>query len=303
MNTDQTIQYVFQDTIDRITVGSTNRGLFLHRLKRGDKVLLELIEKVTVNHREIKLYQSDYKTIEISNVNVPRLYKIYSVDEKCAIIITEFIMGAGTRPNLTPKEGELLGKYFVEIARVKFGRFKETGPPSRLTAADLEYLIKACQDSEDKILCEAIIESLPSLYVFLDSIPLVFCHNDLNWDNMAIPGETFNIRPFIFDWQSYSKNYLGADLHFFVAYGEERLAKNAIESVFSGYEKEVNRIGFDKHIDVVDIKKVATYVGLLWRIGWMRGLEVSSSRNKDFFEFAKNSAKSYAQILWQNYLK
>lgn len=260
--------------ITPLTEGATNLGLAVHTFSRNGATILEMVERRTKHAQEGAFYVDHYKHLEVSPINVPRLFYVEARTLRSFNIFTEKLDGAMHRPKLDPDAAGDLGLYLAELALIKIPTLKKYAKDRALSANGLAIIEQNCAEAKDSCLYHSVAKRLPDISERLALLPDVVSHNDLYWPNMAVPSDGDMTSPFILDWATASQNRLGADLHFFA----EEFLKNSngalATSFFNCYADRINRARLtDTPVSPDDLILSALSFGLALRLNWMRTID------------------------------
>lgn len=258
--------------ITPIDVGATNVGIVVHSFNRNRKSIFKFVEKHTRNINERHFYTDKYHILEFSALNVPRLYCVNQVTPQKWMILTEMIEGAMRRPKLCTAAAAVLGTYLAEVALLEIADLQPHRLARRLTVEDVETAEQACQTEDERALCRSITQFLPKIEEKLSKLPDATCHNDLNWNNMAVPGDDFLTCPYIFDWERISRGCVGADLHFFAIEMSIEEPSSVGQALFKGFADRLNEAGLSEKKPLQSNALILSALshGLAVRAAWVR---------------------------------
>ncbi|QOC23785.1 phosphotransferase [Wenzhouxiangella sp. AB-CW3] len=267
-------EYVLDHKALPVGVGSANIGLVVHHFGRWGRVFLRIVEKRTARIHEGTFYLQAYSILEGSRLNVPRLFHASQLGDKRYIIMTEEIEGAMKRPHLCHKKGYALGSYLAEICLLGLPCSRVHTFARSLQPKDVLLLEQGFESDEEKRACKIIIRNFDRIEKRVSALPDVTCHNDLNWNNMAIPSNVHSAAPYLFDWGSVGMNCLGADLHFFAEHYLTKEEWSVGMAIFEGYADRVNATkGWANAWGVGDLILSAFFFGLGVRANWVQNID------------------------------
>jgi hypothetical protein len=254
--------------------GASNAGMALHKFSRDGQDLFRIVEKRTKSRTERDFYKNIYHILEASDVNVPRLYKVLKREGREYSIFTEAVHAISGNPVLDEAGWAALGAYFSRLARLDLPGLRESTMLQKVERDTLSRLEAICVEDMHRDAFQTVHRHLPAMKTRLSELPHVSSHLDLSWKNMAAAdGENIEA-PYIFDWGTARRCFVGADLHFFA------------EQILSGKNPEYKEVFFQSYTNALclkdmtgadlsadDILLAALVFGVFRRLQWVKSVD------------------------------